>query len=217
MELSYPRTLTWSLDDYAAHIEAVLGASGITEGWLLGESFGSQVLWALLRRGRFRATGVVLAGGFVRHPARWLVRLAERFSVSLPFGLFTALLRGYGRFARFRYRRSPEVTAAVSAFIERRTDLDRHAAKHRLRLIATDDLCATASQTKIPVYALTGSIDPVVPWYPVRRWLQGSCPALRDYKILWRADHTVLATAPPAAAEQVLKWISTGAHAANGG
>ena len=54
VELTYPRTLEWSLDDYAANIETLLDQHGITEGWLLGESYGSQVLWPLVGRGNFR-------------------------------------------------------------------------------------------------------------------------------------------------------------------
>src|ERR1035441_7111573 len=50
VEIAYPRTLVWSLDDYAGAIEAALAQNGITSGWLLGESFGSQPLWALVAR-----------------------------------------------------------------------------------------------------------------------------------------------------------------------
>ena len=48
VEFAYPRTVTWSLEDYAAGIEETLLANGIERGWLLGESFGSQVVWALM-------------------------------------------------------------------------------------------------------------------------------------------------------------------------
>ena len=47
-EVTYPRTLTWSLDDYAAGVEASLAEKGITRGWLLGESFSSQVVWPMV-------------------------------------------------------------------------------------------------------------------------------------------------------------------------
>ena len=101
VEITYPRTLEWSLDDYAAAIEAALAKNGIKSGWLLGESFGSQPLWALVGRnsgtgvspvcfkenggmnsqaGRlchFQIEGVILAGGFVKHPMRQAVRLAQ--------------------------------------------------------------------------------------------------------------------------------------------
>ncbi len=68
VEITYPRTLDWSLDDYAAAIETALAENGIMSGWLLGESFGSQPLWALVARRKFAAQGVILAGGFVKHP-----------------------------------------------------------------------------------------------------------------------------------------------------
>ena len=47
VEITYPRTVTWSLDDYAAAVEGALLANGITSGTLLAESYGSQVAWAL--------------------------------------------------------------------------------------------------------------------------------------------------------------------------
>ena len=68
VEITYPRTLTWSLDDYAAAVETALTKKGITRGWLLGESFSSQVVWAMVARGTFAAQGVILAGGFVKYP-----------------------------------------------------------------------------------------------------------------------------------------------------
>src|SRR5256714_5347420 len=50
VEFAYPRTVTWSLDDYAGAIEEALLANGIERGWLLGESFGSQPAWAIIAR-----------------------------------------------------------------------------------------------------------------------------------------------------------------------
>jgi pimeloyl-ACP methyl ester carboxylesterase len=207
-EVTYPRTLTWSLEQYAEGVEQALKTRGITGGWLVGESFGSQVVWAIVARQRFQVEGLILAGGFVRHPIRWAVRLAEHLCGSISLGLLTRILFGYARLARFRYRRSPETLANIQEFIARRTELDREAAKHRLRLIAQSDPCMVARQMRAPVYALAGVLDPVVPWYWVRRWLKKNCPQLRAYKIIWRADHNVLGTAPDAAAEQVLEWMA---------
>ncbi|MCX6927560.1 MAG: alpha/beta hydrolase [Verrucomicrobia bacterium] len=207
VEVTYPRTLTWSLDDYASGVEVELSERGIERGWLLGESFSSQVVWSLVARSRFHIEGVILAGGFVRHPMRWWVRLAERFCGGLSLGLLTRILFGYARVARFRYRRSPEVQANIQEFIARRTALDLQAAKHRLRLIAQNDFRSAARQVRVPVYALTGLVDPIVPWWWVRPWLRKNCPNLRDYRIIWRADHNVLGTAAEAAAEQVVQWM----------
>src|SRR3982751_4900544 len=47
VEAWYPSSLKWSLEDYAAGVEAALAQQGITRGWLLGESFGSQVVWPI--------------------------------------------------------------------------------------------------------------------------------------------------------------------------
>jgi pimeloyl-ACP methyl ester carboxylesterase len=86
--------------------------------------------------------------------------------------------------------------------------LERQAAVHRLRLIAGSDFCEVARAAKIPVFALTGFLDPIVPWLFVRRWLRKHCPALREYKIIWRADHNVLSTAANTSADQVMQWIN---------
>ena len=161
-----------------------------------------------MARQQFETQAVVLAGGFVRHPMRWGVRLAERLCGGISLGLLTRVLFGYARVARFRYRHAPEVQANIQEFIARRTELDLKAAKHRLHLIAQYDPRPIARQVTVPVYALTGLVDPIVPWWFVRPWLKKNCPALRDYKIIWHADHNVLGTAAEFSAEQVMRWIS---------
>jgi pimeloyl-ACP methyl ester carboxylesterase len=208
VEITYPRTLTWSLDDYAATIEAALAHNGITRGWLLGESYGSQVLWAMVARGKFPAQGVILAGGFVKHPMRWAVRLAEKLTGRISTALFVRIVFGYAKIARFRYRHSPETLANIDEFVVRRTELDRRAAQHRLHLIAQNDPRPIASQTPLPVFGLSGILDPLVPWPFIRRWLRKNCPALRDYRIIRRADHNVLSTAPAEAAKQIFDWMN---------
>ena len=208
VEVTYPRTLTWSLNDYAAAIETALAENGINSGWLLGESFASQVVWALAGRGKFPAQGVILAGGFVKHPMRRAVRVAEKLTGRISNALFIRIVFGYAKIARFRYRRSPQTLATIEEFVARRTDLDRRAAQHRLHLIAENDPRTIASRTKLPVFGLSGILDPIVPWLWVRHWLRKNCPALRDYKVLRRADHNVLSTAPREAARQVLEWMA---------
>src|SRR3954463_14814517 len=84
VEITYPRTLTWSLDDYAANVEAALAEKGITRGWLLGESFSSQVVWPMAARGKFQIEGIILAGGFVKHPIQAGVRFAEACGRGIP-------------------------------------------------------------------------------------------------------------------------------------
>jgi pimeloyl-ACP methyl ester carboxylesterase len=151
---------------------------------------------------------VILAGGFVKHPMRWAVRLAEKLTGRISTALFVRIVFGYAKIARFRYRRSPETLATIDEFVARRTRLDRRAAQHRLHLIAQYDPRPIAGQTRLPVFGLSGFLDPIVPWPFVRRWLGKNCPALREYKIIRHADHNVLSTAPKETAKQVLDWMN---------
>lgn len=210
VEFTYPRTLTWSLDDYAAAIESALAENEITHGWLLGESFGSQIVWPLLARKRFHVKGVILAGGFVRHPIRWAVRLAERLLGRVSLALVTKIIFSYAKVAKIRFRRAPEVLSDIDEFAQRRTKLDKDAATYRLHLIAQNDFYSVARGTRVPIYALTGWLDPIVPWPWTRRWLRRNCDALRDFKVVCGADHNVLGTGAGKSAEQIVKWMATG-------
>ena len=232
VEFTYPRTLTWSLEEYARAIEAALLEHGITRGWILGESFGSQIVWPLVGSAReeirgakeqvdenhsfshhpshFLPQGIILAGGFGKHPFKWGVRLAGRLGRGVSLTWLTRLLFFYARFARFRHRHAPETFASIEEFIARRTELDKLAAVHRLRLIADFDPRSIAAQTTLPLYYLSGLFDPIVPWPLVRPWLRRHCPSYRGRRIIWKADHNVLGTAPREAAEQVVAWLSRG-------
>jgi len=172
VEFIYPRTLTWSLEDYAAAIENALAQNGITSGWLLGESYGSQIVWALVARKKFSAQGIILAGGFVKHPSRRGVRLM-RFTLSMiPSKLLSWLVVFFAKLASWRYCHSPESLANIDEFVARRTKLDCQAMQHRLGLIAGFDPRETARATRLPVFYLSGWLDPIVPWPLARRWLR---------------------------------------------
>lgn len=217
IEVTYPRTLTWSLDDYAAGIETALAERGIATGWLLGESFGSQVVWSLLARGRFQTQGVIFAGGFGEYPVKWGVRLVRWLIRRLPLGVMTRFAAFYSAVARWRFRQVPDSADSIREFVERRTELDRQAMVHRLQLIAAHDPSATASQLQLPVFLLSGLVDPVVPWPLTRRWFRRHCPSLRGFRVISLADHNVLNTAPAASARAVLGWIQSCRRDTNGG
>ena len=206
VEITYPRSLTWSVADYARAVGLALAERGIASGWLLGESFGSQVVWSLAAGDAFRATGIILAGGFGRHPMPWGARLAAWLIQACPLWLWVGVLAGYARIARLRFRSEPEVRAGLAEFIARRTNLDRLCWVHRLHLVASNDPTPLARRTPVPVYGLTGVLDPIVPWPFVRHWLRRHCPALRDYQVL-PGDHNVLSTASARSAEQVVRWM----------
>ena len=237
VEFTYPRTLLWSLEDYAAALETKLLDYGISQGWLLAESFASQIAWPLLGKSSvisgitdcdrpadmakshassdafpskprsFSPLGLVLAGGFISYPGKWAVRFAQRFCGALPFNWITQFLVLYGAYAKFRHRRAPETLASLDQFMERRTELDRQAAVHRLSLIWQNNPSDLARATTLPVFCLSGLFDPIVPGFWVWYWLKRHCRCYSGGRVIAQADHNVLSTAPQTAAEQVLRWI----------
>ncbi len=211
-EVTYPRVLDWSLEDYARAVLDELAARGITTGWLLGESFSSLVAWKILelvakRETGFVPQGLILAGGFVRHPVIWGVPVFSFLHHATPFPLFRLLLKGYVAYARLRHRGAPETLENISEFVTRRTKADHAAIGCRYGLVKTGDPRPVARATTLPVFQLSGLFDPIVPWWFITPWLQRNCPGFRARRVIFSADHNVLATAPAKAAEQILKWM----------
>ena len=213
IELEYPRTTAWSLDDYAREIEMALLAADVREGWLIGESFGSQVAWPMVGRiqrgeSRLKIHGLILAGGFVKHPWPWGAKFLRRVSSWIPSGAMRGLLRVYSTYAYFRHRHAPETLASVGEFAANRfAPGDKEALQHRYMLIAKSDPRPVATKAQLPVFHLAGLIDPLVPNALVRRWLKRNCPGFRESRLIYTADHNVLGTSPQKAAAQILKWI----------
>lgn len=241
VEITYPRTTEWTLRAYAQAVEQALTAHGITHGWLLAESFGSQVAWELVAAGdggarhsvraaqraedcppcpdirvradaasgvtKFEATGLILAGGFVKHPSPWSVRLTERIMQQANPSQIRLFLGLYAKYARLRHHNDSDAMEGVAEFIERRTPEDCAAMVHRIQLIRENNPQPIASQTRLPVYQLFGFIDPVVPGFATQRWLRRHCPGYRKTKVILPADHNVLDRAHRQSAQQVLRWL----------
>jgi pimeloyl-ACP methyl ester carboxylesterase len=209
VEITYPRSLTWTIADYAGAIESALRENDIADGWLLGESFGSQIVWELSGRGQssFKTKGIFLAGGFVKHPIKWGPAILRWIGEHTSMKNYQRELKIYSWYSRFRHRRAPETLDTVKEFADRRTDLDRQAMRSRLCLIEQSDFRPIARRTRVPVYYLGGVVDPLVPWPIVRCWLRKNCPGYRGGKTFWFADHNVLATSPAKAADLVLRWM----------
>src|SRR5437868_3897870 len=158
-ELTYPRTLDWSLARYASEVVTRLKEEGIFDGWLLGESFGSQVVWEILKQGEFKAQAAILAGGFGRHPFPWAAALAAKLSGPVAYFLLRQCLSAYKSTARLRFGRSAKSKAALEEFVLRRTWRDFQAARHRLRLVAGADPGMAIQAARLPVYPFTGLFD----------------------------------------------------------
>ena len=208
VEFTYPRTLTWSLDDYAAAIENSLAQNGITGGWLLGESYGSQLAWQLAARQKISVAAIILAGGFVKFPVRPGVWVAQTSLKLIPLGLMIRFFVAYGKLTRSRHDYPPETITALNEFLSRRTELDRQAMRHRLKQIAEFDPRDIARETRVPVYYLSAKFDPAVPYFLVRHWLRKNCPSLRDVQSIPTFDHNILATSHAPCARQILNWMN---------
>ena len=209
VEFTFPRTLSWSLEDYARLIEEKLLETNIKNGWILAESFASQVVWAWMERQseQFRIEGIILAGGFVRHPIIPAVRLARELTRTIPMPVLRAVVWFYAVYARARESNSPEIQADLREFAHRRTKADMQAAAHRLDLIIQNDLRPGARACSLPVFYLTGFFDPIVPWPLVIPWLRKNCPGYKDWKLTAGSDHHVLGSAR-AACDAILLWIA---------
>ena len=215
VEITYPRTTSWTLAQYAEGVLAALAGAGITSGWLLLESFGSQIGWELLKQASasprvtsFSPSGVIMAGGFVRYPVLWMVPVVRTINRKMPMSLVRLCCRVYAAYARLRHRRAPETLGDVSDFVKNRTvEEDRQAVAYRYRLIVESNPCEVAREARLPVYQLVGFFDPIVPWWPVRLWLKRNCESYRGWRVIFRADHNVLGTAPQESARQVLDWM----------
>ena len=82
-----------------------------------------------------------------------------------------------------------------------------------MHLLAKNDPCPIAKEVTVPVYAITGLFDPIVPWLSVRSWLKQNCPALKEFRIVRHSDHNVLGNAADTAAKYVLGWMKIPAAA----
>ena len=195
-----------SLQTLAAGVHDALTQAGVASGWLLGQSFGSQVGWALLERG-FAADGVVLAGGFVKHPWPWGVALMRGIMGGLPAGVIKPAYSAYTAASNMLNRRDGRQAAELMEFAARRDASQWRAAAWRLRLIAASDPRPVARRTQAPVHYLGGGVDPLVPWPIVTRWLQRECPGYKGRAIFPFADHNVLGSSPRESAEHILAWL----------
>lgn len=214
LAVTYPTTVNESLAELATAIWATLRDAVQCPVWLLAESFGSQVAWAMLEHVRNEPAttkpvlGLILAGGFVRHPWPNAVAALRWLLSRLPPTVVRGFFHLYPLWARLAYRHAPEVLTSLPQFVaRRRRGGDQAALLRRLRLIETADFRETARNTSLPVWQLTGFWDPVVPSWSVRRWLRHHCPGWRQCLTVPGADHVVLATGCAACVAAVRGWM----------
>ncbi len=167
IEFSYPQTTHWSLEDYSAAIHSALGKIEVESGFLLAESFGSQVAWAMLNHAAtdasprvaedsFKIRGIILAGGFVRHPFMPEVQAAAILLRCAPVSLIRLVFRLYRLGWRDGQRWNSRESPGAKQRLLNCTVADRCAMVHRLQLILENDPRPVASVTRVPVFQLSG-------------------------------------------------------------
>lgn len=211
---TYPVSTDLTLPELAAGVWTQLRSLTDQPIWLLAESFGSQVAWSMLAQAKatpettLPVQGMILAGGFVRHPWPWAVAAVRWLLGNLSPSVIRGFFRIYPWWACFAYRNAPEILAALPEFVARRRELaDQAAMLHRLLLIQLADLRGIARETGLPVYQLTGFWDPVVPWPWVRNWLRNDCPGWKESVVITGADHVALGTGTAPAVATVRRWL----------
>ncbi|MGC8742870.1 MAG: alpha/beta fold hydrolase [Verrucomicrobiia bacterium] len=210
IEIEYGRNPDWEIQNYADRIEAALKRCGVDECYLLAESFGSQVMWAIMSKPRsFKVKGIILAGGFVRHPFISGVKIAKAVTKILSLRMIELYLRSYIWICKLLFRKEHRDKQVLNEFKRNRIDdADRRAIIKRYELIIKNDHRTVAKTVQAPVYFLAGRWDYIiVPRGPVLRWLRKNSPSFCDYKIIDGADHPVLANAPESSAKQILQWL----------
>ena len=108
---------------------------------------------------------MILAGGFVKYPMHWMVRLAEKITGRMSLAICSSgFIFGYAKFARFRYRHSPETLARSMNLSPAARNWT--AAPRSIACIWLPDSIrvAVARQAKLPVFGFSGILDPIVPW-----------------------------------------------------
>ena len=118
------------------------------------------------------------------------------------------MLHAYGAYAKWRERPDADAAASIAEFIARRLHPDDFKAmEHRYGLVAQEDVRPIAAQCTLSVFHLAGLVDPIVPAPQVRHWLKHRCPGFQAGRVLCRADHNVLSTAPEASADLICAWM----------
>ncbi|MGB9602610.1 MAG: alpha/beta fold hydrolase, partial [Limisphaerales bacterium] len=127
IEIEYPKNPDWEIQDYASAIESALLQCGVDECYLLAESFGSQVAWGLMSKHRaFKVNGIILAGGFVRHPFIPGVKIVKTLTGILSLRMIELWLKFYVWICKLFFRKERRDKKILKDFTRNRiNDADR--------------------------------------------------------------------------------------------
>ena len=180
---------------YAQLIDRVLGELGDAPAIVLGESFSGPIAIEVAARRPSQITGLVLAATFVTAPMLpALIRLGAMLGPRLlPLALVHAVLRGR--------RPDPELAAEIDALLG---ELPHAVLAMRLREVAGVDARPALRRVRCPVLVLHGAQDWLVRPVEARETLGVKPDAVARFL---PGPHTILQSAPEAAAREILEFV----------
>jgi pimeloyl-ACP methyl ester carboxylesterase len=180
---------------------------GIESAHIVGESFGSLVMWQFGIANPERVRSFTLVGGFSRPPRFRVAAAAAAALRSLPTQLFESSIDLYvtGKSAMGEGRESFD----LGAYPATRTLRGRRATANRMSIIQASDFTEQLKEIKFPVRYLGGANDIVV---PVRReiaTLLAHLPPHCDFRseLVPGAPHAMIASHPQQTAEHLSRWV----------
>lgn len=201
-----------TIEEYADSLFCALSIINAREGFIIAESFGSQVAWRfleLLKKNTapftFQVKALILAGGFLSHPFPRLVRLFSYLYGKARVSWLNLAFRAYFGFVS----KATGAKKLPNTFFEERSSLqDQKALISRMELMQ-NDFRKIAENIRCNVYLLVGFWDVIaVPWPLNYFYLNKYCPKFEakwDY-CFW-GDHAVLYSEPKKSASIIKNWI----------
>ncbi len=208
VETAYPRIDTWSIDDYARALNALLDELGIESAHIVGESFGSLVGWQFGIENPERIRSFTLVGGFARPPRFRIASAAAVALKKLPNGLLESGIDYYVA-GKSAFGQSRE-TFDVGAYPATRTERGRRATANRMNIIQGSDFSTQLKEVSFPVRYLGGANDIVVPIRREIATLSAHLPTHCDFQseLLRGAPHAMIASHPEETSERISQWVN---------
>ena len=207
IETAYPRIETWSIEDFARALKRLLDDLGIESAHIVGESFGSLVMWQFGLANPERVRSFTLVGGFCRPPRFRVAAAASAALKSMPTSVLESIIDRYvaRRSALGEERESFDIGAYPAA----RTLQGRRATANRMSIIQASDFTVRLKEIESPVRYLGGANDIVV---PVRReiaTLLAHLPPHCDFRseLVAGAPHAMIPSHAQEIVDHLRRWV----------
>lgn len=210
IEVAYPRTAAWNLEEFASALGALLDELGQRRVHLVGDSFGSLVAWQFALHDPQRVRSLVLVGGFCQPPRFRLAASAGLALHLMPTPLLELGITAYVNYCRSWRGRCFDLDDGTTPYAATRTLAGRVATARRMAIIQQTDFRSQLHRVSFPVRYVGGAWDRIV---PVRREVrtlntQLAEPCRFESHLIPRAPHAIIATHPLETAQRIAAWLA---------